>query len=364
MALTARRGRLSYQDNNDKRTTVVWENAAIAYAVTEYINRVEGEQGIIEGELCLADKMFSDITTEYCGAGNPLSIKWAGERYDVTKPSSASIRLLIQNATEKASIDYILDEPYTVAVYKEDSEGNNILFWRGQLTTDVYSESYSQFPYALTLNANDALKMSEDNQFLMTDFNDNVSVYGESLLSILIKYIRIALKPNVTFDLYVTNTGLLPDVDGTSVALWTLMIDPRVFMYEDKDEYLPFKDMLNLLLDPLDLQLFQWEGSWWLMSQDFQWNDGDVSAYKFKVTPNTYYGDGSYTPDVDGIVNLYNGDEDNREVRENSSVSYLPAWNKTEITSLYQANRDALDMFNNRGGNFYNGITGSTLEFE
>ena len=347
-------GILEYKDTDNLLTRVIW--TADDVQSTNFRNRVLADGGIIESLDCIAKNERS-----YCGSDNPLSIRWKGDRYTTTAPSSATIRLLINDDEDRAHLEPIFNGGYTVTVYKDSK-----VFWKGQVTPTLGIEQYKQYPYYLNLNCNDGIKEAEDRQFLMIDF---ASPWPNkvSVLELIGRYINLNLYPR---DIFVLNVASRLYTDNIYTALEDIYIDPRVFMEDDKDEYIGFDDVLDSLLGPLNLQLVQWKGEWWLLSLDAQWDAGKVLYRSYGIASNEFHLIGDFTKQL-GILDLYKQDLKrlDREVEENAQIDFIPPWQTVTITQDFQINSNILP-FMNRTGSFYYGhidegnTTTTQLEFD
>jgi len=338
----ANTGILRYKD-----TKVVWTVDDGRYDA--FMERVLADKGILEAPDCLG--LINE--REYCGSGNPLVIRWNGDRYSTTAPSSATINLVIQNDEDRAHLEPIFNGGYTVMVYRHGR-----VFWRGQVTPSLHIEAYKHYPYYLSLNCNDGIKESEKRQFLMIDFPNPWPV-KISVLEFIAIYINTNLYPRGIFGL---NVASRINHNGIESALEDIFIDPRVFMENDTDEYLSFDKVIESVLGPLNLQLLQWSGIWWLLALDAQWDAGKISYTKYGVAKHTLHKEGSFVDDL-RILDLYGRSKTDREVEANAQIEYLQPWQSVTIKQDFQINTNILP-FANRTGSFYYGHENKQLEFK
>ncbi|RLD76565.1 MAG: hypothetical protein DRJ15_15110 [Bacteroidetes bacterium] len=355
-------GILEYKDTDNLLTKVIWS--------TESAETIAFKQRVAEGKGTMeAPECLDTVSRTYCGTDKPLSIKWNGDRYTTTAPSSATIRLLINNAEDRAFLEPIFNGGYTVTVYKEDrTSGAMQAFWRGQLTPSLGIEAYKQYPYSLNLNANDGIKLAEDRQFLMIDFPEPWPV-KESVLGVIVKYINLNLYPKENF---ILNVAIRVNIAGEQTALEDIYVDPRVFMEDDTDEYIAFDKVIESLLGPLNLQLVQWKGEWWLLALDAQWDEGTVTYTRYEIANNILISS-RYRSHQLGILDLYLQDKPaiagDREVTARAQIDFIPPWQTVIINQEFQVNTNILP-FANRTGNFYYGhvaegaSTMTALEFK
>ncbi len=348
-------GRLEYKDSDNLTTRIEWTGPSIEDAIFDsYMKRVQAAKGEVVSSDCWIAGISGESTyREYCGTDDPLSVKWAGNRYSVTAPSSATIRLLIQDNEDRTFLEQIFNGGYTVIIVKEDATSGDLKwFWKGRLTESLGIEEYRQYPYQLNLNANDAIKYSEKMQFLMTDFPEPEQTF--SVLALMVRYLNIIS----TTDVFYINVAARIRIN-IGETLDTILVDPKVFMDTDKDEYIPFDDVLESLLGPLHLQLIQWKAEWWIIALDAQWDKGSITYDRYRVTGKEYSSVSSGNINELGILDLYEQNKPSyvgdREVKENAHIDFIPSWSTVFIEQDFQINTNILPVAANRTGNFYHG---------
>ena len=351
-------GKLEYRDFNELLTTVEWFKPSIAdRLVQEYTQRVQDDKGVIEAANCviIAVRELEDpVDHEFCGTENPVSIKWAGDRYKASAPSSATIRLMIQSVEDREALEDIFNGGYQVTLSKETTHGSPVptKFWHGQITPTLSLEAYKNYPYAITLNANDGLAMAKNNQFLMIDFPDPWPDNKISILDFINKLIGLYLFPN---DLYAINVAMrMSPSGGGANDLTDTYIDPLVFMEADKDEYITNEKIIESLLGPLNLQLLQWKGEWWLLDLEAQWDNGDLTFNKYTVTNGVATEIGPQTTEL-GLLDLYTCREPDVGINQNARIEFIAPWLNATINQEFQINNCILPVYANRQGNFYHG---------
>lgn len=291
---------------------------------------------------------------DFCGGATPLNFKWYGERYDNIKPSVVEVEVLVKSEADAAIMEEQLNGGFYIQVRKDKE-----VFWVGKVWPQYYEEPYKQFPYVIKFSASDQLGQLKRYQFLMIDFPDPHHRYR--LIDILNKALsEPTFKPSSTHrtapDILRVSSRIFKGI--TEDLFENIYIDPRCFMKmdEDVDEYLSKLDMLNAILKPLHLKLFQWEGKWWVMSIDGQWNAGSLNYVDYHlayVAGPLKVGTGTLN---DGILNPYvlqnTANPEDRQVYDNASMTFLPAWGQYTIRKNFQQNTELLP-FANRSGNFY-----------
>lgn len=289
-------------------------------------------------------------TREYCGTNEPLTIKWAGDRYGTASPSSATIGLLIRDNDDINFLKDIFDGGYRVVVEKEvhGSPGIYRVFWRGQVTSNLAYHTYKNYPFTVSLNCNDGLKIAEEYQFLMIDFPEPWPA-KVSLIELLGKFIDLQLYPNNIFTINVATRLYHNDAESTFDETY---IDPRVFMESDNDEYISFGDVIFNLLGPLNARLIQWEGQWWVLANDALYDGGRLEYTVYSYDDGEITNDGTEVKDL-GILDLYSC-SGTTDALNYGSFNYLPAWHSATIKQSFQINNNLLP-FANRTGSFYAG---------
>ena len=323
----AKFGRLIYDAGDGKETTILW--FPMAGGTPTFV--------------------------DFCGTADPLTVSWKGDRYGVTFASSATIRLLVETLAQRQFLETIFNGGYEVTVRKDGD-----LFWRGKITPTLGIGSYSTYPYELYLNANDGIADAKKNKLLLIDYPNPIkAATAPSFIMFLGKLINNTLYPNSSYKLYVANIiyrdGVLDRVlDNT-------FLDPLCFM-DETDNYLPIADILNSLLGPFNLRLYQWQGNWFLVSQDAAWDNGLVVFERYNVTT----GNPSYEAKESlplGIVDLYSCSFDtDYEIGSSTQIEFLPPWLGADINQQFQMNYNIFPAFTNRSGNFYSGHDGVELE--
>ena len=325
----AKHGILKYNNRDGKETIVTWTNP----------------DGSSTGE------------KEYCGANDPVKLKYAGGRYNTSFPSSASVTLLVEDDEQREFLEDIFNGGYTITIEKEETAGSGTyyLLWKGRVTPMLNISQYKNYPYEVTLNCNDGIKEADQYQFLMIDFNEPwPKIY--SVLDVITKYIQINLPLK---DYFTLNVAARVYKDDINTVLEDIYVDPRVFMNDDSDEYIPFDKVINSLLGPLQLQLLQWKGEWWLIAVDAQYLAGQIRYTKYLYDHGTITNEGSFT-NSDGILPLYTCEDP--ALADNSEIEFIPAWKNVKITQDFQINTNLFPSLN-RTGNFYYGHEGILLDF-
>lgn len=326
----------------------------------EYVNRVEADQGVVEAESCVTRFIYGqgDDIVDMCGSEEPLLINWGnGDHNATTLPSSATLNLVIRNLDERAALEDVFNGGWVIIVYKDTN-----VFWRGKITDTLNIEQYKEYPYRLSLNCNDGVGETKNNQFLTIDFPEPWP-NKVNVLQLITKLINKFLYPNDEYKLFVS-FNLYPDGtidDGRRLEY--VYLDPLVFMDYDQDQYIRNSDLIDSLLGILDLRMFQWGGNWYLMSKDAPWNAGNIQLTEYDVVDETpvYI---SRTTLNQGILDLYKciyGED--VQIRGTANINFIAPLRQVVLSQQFQMNSNILPAFANRGANFYRGFDGVDLEY-
>ena len=297
---------------------------------------------------------------DFCGTGDPLNIKWNGDRYGVTFASSATIRLLVQTLEQRVFLESVFNGGFIVEILKA-----KVPFWRGKVTPTLGIGRYMSYPYELQLNANDGIADAKRRKLLATDFPEpfaDTMTPGVRAIDILVKIIDKTLQHGEPYNLYITNE-IYTATHHTRVFENT-WVDPLVFMNEEDDNYISIDDMLTSLLGPFSYRLFQWQSNWYCVQLDALWDNGDITLDEYQVTAGVPAFRSTATTTQD-LVDLYSCSfTDDYEINNNTNIEFIAPWLGASIKQSFQMNYNIFPAFANRNGNFYSGKDGVILELE
>ena len=295
---------------------------------------------------------------DFCGTGDPLTIKWSGERHGTTMPSSASIRLVVETLAQRQQLEDIFNGGYVCEVRK-----GGTLFWSGKVTPTLGRADYRAYPYVMELNANDGIADAKKKRLLAIDYPIPYTVSSQvSVLDMVAKIIEKTFTPNDNYTLFVS-MQLYNSVNSTR-ALENTYLDPLVFMDEDTDSYINISDILESLLGPFGIKLFQWKNNWYLISGDAQWDQGNITLDSYGVASGVVTFNSTSTQKL-GIIDMYDCQfQDDYQIGNDTSIEFLAPWLNVKITQEFQTNNNIFPAFANRGGNFYSGHDNTILELD
>ena len=188
---------------------------------------------------------------EFAG-GSPLSITWENrgdEFYVPVKASEATINVMCRDNFHFIGLFTSDPRKFRVSIYR-----NTVLYWRGFVVADLYSESFTSPPYEVSIKAVDGFNLLSNVQLLDTDFTQlsgRLSLW--ELLTRCFSLLELDLSISDWMDLY---------AEGMSESLSPLRqvyVDMArlYYVYEDPT----YRDALELCLRPFAGQIFQSGGS-------------------------------------------------------------------------------------------------------
>lgn len=201
----------------------------------------------------IAERDYSGANEEMEFSGNtPLQITWEnrGDEFFVpVKASEATITIMCRENFHYLSLFTSDPRKFRVSIYR-----NTILYWRGFVVADLYSETFTAPPYEVTIKAVDGFKLLSSVPFLNSD---NTQITGKqslwSILSSCISLLELDVSVSDWMDLY---------AEGTSEKISPLrqvyvVMERFYYVYEEPT----FRDALELCLRPFAGQIFQSGGS-------------------------------------------------------------------------------------------------------
>lgn len=201
----------------------------------------------------IAERDYSGTSEEMEFSGNnPLQITWEnrGDEFFVpVKASEATITIMCHDNFHYLGLFTSDPRKFRVSIYR-----NTILYWRGFVVADLYSETFTAPPYEVTIKAVDGFKLLSNVPFLNSD---NTQISGlQSLWSILsscISLLELDVSVSDWMDLYAEGTS-----ENISPLRQVYVVMERFYyVYEEPT----FRDALELCLRPFAGQIFQSGGS-------------------------------------------------------------------------------------------------------
>lgn len=183
---------------------------------------------------------------------DPLKITWekrGDEFYAPIKASEASINILCTQNFHYLSLFTSDPRQFRVSVYR-----GGALYWRGFVTADLYSESFTAPPYTVTIKAVDGFNLLSSYLFydLMT-----IGVSGRKslfeLMSRSLELMELDMPISDWLDLYADGMN-----ESLSPLTQTYIDLERLYYVYEKPTY---RDILELCLLPFAGQIFQSSGA-------------------------------------------------------------------------------------------------------
>lgn len=201
----------------------------------------------------IAERDYSGASEEMEFSGNtPLQITWEnrGDEFFVpVKASEATVTIMCRENFHYLSLFTSDPRKFRVSIFR-----NTILYWRGFVVADLYSETFTAPPYEVTIKAVDGFKLLSSVPFLNSD---NTQITGKqslwSILSSCISLLELDVSVSDWMDLY---------AEGTAESISPLRqvyvnMERFYYVYEEPT----FRDALELCLRPFAGQIFQSGGS-------------------------------------------------------------------------------------------------------
>lgn len=184
--------------------------------------------------------------------GTPLQIIWekrGDEFYVPVKASEATINILCKENFHYLALFTSDPRYFRVSIFR-----NRQLYWRGYVTSDLYSENFTAPPYTVTIKAVDGFNLLSS-----IPFRDlvHIGIAGRrslwELLSSCIDLLELDLDTADWMDLYAEG------MDENSSPLRQTYIDLKrlYYVYEEPT----YRDILELCLRPFAGQIFQSNGA-------------------------------------------------------------------------------------------------------
>ena len=184
--------------------------------------------------------------------GTPLQITWekrGDEFYVPVKASEATINILCKENFHYLALFTSDPRYFRVSIFR-----NRQLYWRGYVTSDLYSENFTAPPYTVTIKAVDGFNLLSS-----IPFRDlvHIGIAGRrslwELLSSCIDLLELDLDTADWMDLYVEGM----DENASSLRQTYIDLERLYYVYEEPT----YRDILELCLRPFAGQIFQSNGA-------------------------------------------------------------------------------------------------------
>ena len=201
----------------------------------------------------IAERGYSGVSEEMVfDGGEPLKITWekrGDEFYTPVKASEATINIQCRENFHYLALFTADPRRFRVSVLRSGK-----LYWRGFVTADLYSESFSAPPYTVTIKAVDGFNLLSSYIFcdLMTIGTTGLRSLWDLLFACL-SLLELDMEISDWLDLY---------GDGMNESLSPLRqtyidLERLYFVYEEPT----YRDILELCLLPFACQIFQSGGA-------------------------------------------------------------------------------------------------------
>lgn len=201
----------------------------------------------------IAERGYSGSSEMMTFAGNsPLQITWEKRGDDFTAPvkaSEASIKIMCFENFHYLSLFTSDARKFRVSIFR-----GGVLYWRGFITADLYSESFTAPPYEVTIKAVDGFNLLSG--YIFKDLM-NIGTKGRKtlweLLSKCIDLLELDMTVSDWLDIFAEGMN-----ETTSPLKQTCIdLERLYFVYENPT----YRDVLELCLLPFAAQIFQSNGA-------------------------------------------------------------------------------------------------------
>ena len=184
--------------------------------------------------------------------GTPLLITWekrGDEFYVPVKASEATINILCKENFHYLALFTSDPRYFRVSIFR-----NRQLYWRGYVTSDLYSENFTAPPYTVTIKAVDGFNLLSS-----IPFRDlvHIGIAGRrslwELLSSCIDLLELDLDTADWMDLYAEGM----DENASPLRQTYIDLERLYYVYEEPT----YRDILELCLRPFAGQIFQSNGA-------------------------------------------------------------------------------------------------------
>ena len=246
----------------------------------ELQSKFKGVQWCVE----ISERGYSGLSEEMTFDGStPLQITWekrGDEFYVPVKASEATINILCQENFKYLSLFTSDPRQFRVSIFR-----NRHLYWRGYVTSDLYSENFTTPPYTVTIKAVDGFNLLSS-----IPFRDlvHIGITGKrslrELLSTCIDLLELDIDTADWMDLYAEGM----DENVSPLHQTYIDLERLYYVYEEPT----YRDILELCLRPFAGQIFQSNGALHIRR--------GVSLYR-AARPMSFYRVGTEYP-IGGIV--------------------------------------------------------------
>ena len=201
----------------------------------------------------IAERGYAGSSEEMTFAGDePIIITWEArgdEFYAPVKASEATINILCKDNFHYLSLFTSDARQFRVSVFRSGA-----LYWRGFVTADLYSETFTAPPYTVTIKAVDGFNLLES-----YIFKDLMSIGTSGRLSLwnlttrCLDLLELDMEVSDWLDLYGEGMN-----EGISPLRQTYIDQERLYYVYEEPTY---RDILELCLLPFAGQIFQSSGA-------------------------------------------------------------------------------------------------------
>lgn len=201
----------------------------------------------------IAERGYAGSSEEMTFAGDePIIITWEArgdEFYAPVKASEATINILCKDNFHYLSLFTSDARQFRVSIFRSGA-----LYWRGFVTADLYSETFTAPPYTVTIKAVDGFNLLES-----YIFKDLMSIGTSGRLSLwnlttrCLDLLELDMEVSDWLDLYGEGMN-----EGISPLRQTYIDLERLFYVYEEPTY---RDILELCLLPFAGQIFQSSGA-------------------------------------------------------------------------------------------------------
>lgn len=227
----------------------------------------------------IAERGYSGAAEQMSFDGSdPLKITWekrGDEFYAPVKASEATINILCQDNFHYIGLFTSDPRKFRVSIYR-----NTVLYWRGFVTADLYSEKFTAPPYQVSIKAVDGFNLLASYPFrdlMAIGTSGLVSLW--SLLTRCIDLLELELDVADWTDLYADTMS-----EEESPLRQTFVDLARLYYVYEEPTY---RDILELCLWPFTAQIFQSGGALHIRRAISLYND---------VRPVSFYSVGAEFP--------------------------------------------------------------------
>mgnify|MGYP007111631020 CR=1 FL=1 len=256
------------------------------------------------------------IPVEILGASPPLELEYpVANKLDVIRSAGATLNLISETLFQYFDLNTDDMQKYKVIIYKNDSE-----YWSGWLDSELYSETLSEYDrYSVSFTASD-FNILERLKYVDGDnkYTDIVSLF--TVINRCIKKLGLS----TTLHIASSTTSSEFDITDTETILHKVFIQSANF-YDEKDEAMSLKDVIEIVLKPFGLILVQINNEFYIYDINSLINN---SVFK-KYTDGTYVSSLPLSLNAIDLQGLFSS--------EDSTLEFDTLYNNVELTSSLYA---------------------------